>query len=237
MVVSAEGLLDGITAAGIVLSATGFGLFSLYKAIKLKAKLLAVAALTMFFVGLLWLGPFIDFILILTRERNIDPVQVYAILSYMWVAPTLIFAMYLGGELIWPKGKWIIVGIYIVLGVIFEMFLWFNTNHSFEVLGWEAPKVPGEDIIDASFDRTHPTFILIAVFLVSALVFLGIGFLIKAKQATGDLRKKFAFLSIGFIIFVLVGALDSILTIPIAIGAIRVVMMTFALWLYLGLKT
>lgn len=237
MAIHAEGMLDGITSAGIVLSATVFGLFTLYKAIKLKAKLLGVAALTMFFVGLLWLGPFTDLIFLLTREENIGypyPYEIYAILSYMWVAPTLVFAMYLGGELIWPKGKWIIVGIYIVLGVIFEMFLWFNTNHSFEEL---EPKVEGEYIIAASFDNSHPTFILVAIFLVSALVFLGFGFLIKAKQATGDLRRKFLFLAIGFIIFVFTGASDSLIEPGPLLGIIRGMMMTFAIWLYLGLKT
>ncbi len=234
MVISAEGLLDGMTSAGIVLSATIFGLFSLYKAIKLKAKLLGVAALTMFFVGLLWLGPFTDMMFLLIREENIDPVQVYAYLSYMWVAPTLVFALYLGSELIWPKGKWILVGIYIVLGVVFEMFLWFNTNHSFEEL---APEIPGETIIAASFERAHPTYLLVLIFLLSALVFLGIGFLIKAKQATGDLRRKFLFLSIGFIIFVLAGASDSLIAPGPVLWIIRGVMMTFAIWLYLGLKT
>jgi hypothetical protein len=60
---------------------------------------------------------------------------------------------------------------------------------------------------------------------------------VKAKQATGTLRKKFSYLSIGFIIFVLCGALDSILTLVYAIGIVRIVMATFALWMYLGLKT
>ena len=236
MAISPEGLLDGLTSAGIVLSATIFGLFTLYKAVKLKAKLLGVAALTMFFVGLLWLGPFTDLIFLLTRKENIDPYRVYALLSYMWVAPTLVFAMYLGGELIWPKGKWILVIIYIGLGVVFEMFLWFNTYTSFEEL---APKLDpdGYRIISASFDRTHPTFILIAIFLVSALVFLGIGFIIKAKQATGELRKKFLFLAIGFIIFVFAGASDSLIEPGPLLGIIRGAQMTFGLLMYLGLKT
>ena len=234
MVISPEGLLDGLTSAGIVLSATVFGLFTLYKAVKLKAKLLGVAALTMFFVGLLWLGPFTDLIFLLIRKENIDPYRVYALLSYMWIAPTLVFAMYLGGELIWPKGKWILVIIYIGLGVVFEMFLWFNTYTSFEEL---APEIPGETIIAASFDRTHPTFILIATFLVSALILLGIGFIIKAKQATGELRKKFLFLAIGFIIFVFAGASDSLIEPGPLLGIIRGAQMTFGLLMYLGLKT
>jgi hypothetical protein len=225
--------LDGLTASGIILSASIFALLSLYKSIKLKAKLLTIAALTMLMVGLLWLGPFIDFILVIFTGTNITPIPFYSLLSYMWVAPALVFAMWLGGELLIPKKKWILIGAFIILGAVFEYFLWFHTGDSFT---WTLLN-PGDGLIDASFVRTHPTFLLIALFLVFTLIFLGIGFLIKAKQATGELRKKFIYLAIGFIIFVLVGALDSILTLPIAIGFVRVVMMTFALWMYLGLKT
>jgi len=233
-----EGILDGSTASLIVLSSVAFGFFSLYKALKLKAKLLGIAGLVMIFVGFLWLGPTIDFILILTTGENIpgNPPTLYALLSYLWVAPALIFAIYLGAELIIPKKKWIFVGIFIVLGIVFEYFLWFDTVDSFDLLGVEAG-FEGEKIINASFETFHPTFLLVVVFLISALTFLGIGFAIKAKQATGVLRKKFMYLSIGFIIFVLSGALDSIIELPLAIGLIRVVMATFSLWMFLGLKT
>jgi len=229
--ISLIGLLDGITATGIVLSATIFGLLSFYRASKLGAKLLAVAGLTMFFVGFLWLGPMVDFFMVLFTETNLNPEMIYSVLSYMWVAPALITAMYLGSELMIPKRKWIIVGIYIVLGIIFEYFLWFHNSESFSF-----KLVPG-DLIDAEFKREFFTFILVAFFLLSTLIFLGIGFLIKAKQATGDLRKKFIYLALGFIIFVICGALDSIIPPGVAIGFIRVIMMTFALWMYLGLKT
>jgi hypothetical protein len=230
--VDALGLLDGLTAAGIIISATTFAFLSLYKSIKLKAKLLKIAALTMLMVGFLWLGPFIDFILVTFTGTNITPIYFYSLLSYLWVAPALIFAMWLGGELLIPKKKWILIGVFIILGVVFEYFLWFQTSDSFT---WTLLN-PGQDLIDASFVKTHPTFLLVALFLVFTLIFLGVGFLIKAKQATGELRKKFIYLALGFIIFVVCGALDSILTLPIAIGFVRVVMMTFALWMYLGLK-
>ncbi len=145
----------------------------------------------------------------------------------------LIFAIYLGGELIFPKRKWILVGIFIALGVIFEYFLWFHTTESFT---WNLAN-PGEDLIDASFVRLHPTFLMVAVFLVATLVLLGIGFFIKAKQATGELRRKFFYLGFGFTLFVVCGALDSIIPPGITIGFVRVAMATFALWMYLGLKT
>ncbi|MHA1783239.1 MAG: hypothetical protein ACTSUL_07405, partial [Promethearchaeota archaeon] len=100
--ISLIGLLDGITASGIVLSATIFGLLSFYRASKLGAKLLAVAGLTMFFVGFLWLGPMVDFFMVLFTETNLNPQMIYSVLSYMWVAPALITAMYLGSELMVP---------------------------------------------------------------------------------------------------------------------------------------
>jgi len=232
--VSPTGWLDGLTASGIILSSVIFGLLSLYKAKKLHAKLLAIAALTMFFVGCLWLGPFVDFIMVLFFNTNISPTWYYSLLSYTNVAPALIFAMYLGGSLLAPKRKWIIVGIYIILGVIFEYFLWLQNAQSFS---YSTPLAGSGDLINAEFVRTYITFYFVVLFLVSALIFLGIGFAIKAKQSTGELRKKFLYLSLGFIIFVACGALDSVVTLPVAIGVVRAVMMTFALWMYLGLKT
>jgi hypothetical protein len=233
MPIGFEGFLDGITASLIVFSSVIFGSFSLYKSIKLKAKLLAIAGLVMIFVGFLWLGPTIDFFLKLITDTNISPSVIYVFLSYTGVPVALFFAMYLGGELLVPKYKWILVGIFLVLGAIFEFFLWSQPLQSFGFIGVRFP----DGIIDADFNRTHPTFILVAVFLITSLIFLGIGMLVKAKQATGTLRKKFIYLAIGFIIFVICGALDSILTLPLAIGVIRIVMATFALWMYLGLKT
>ncbi len=233
MPIGFEGLLDGITASLIVFSSVIFGLFSLYKSIKLKAKLLTIAGLVMIFVGFLWLGPTVDFFLKLITNTNLSPEVIYVFLSYTWVAPALFFAMWLGGELLIPKYKWLLVAIFIILGGVFEFFLWTQPIQSFDSISVKFP----DGIIDADFNRGHPTFIMVAVFLVSSLIFLGIGMAIKAKQATGTLRKKFTYLSIGFIIFVLCGALDSILTLVLAIGIVRVVMATFALWMYLGLKT
>jgi len=231
--VSFIGWIDGLTATLIILSSVSFGLISLYKSVKLKAKLLSVAGIAMIFVGFLWLGPTVDLFLVLLTGANISPFSTYSILSYLWVAPALVFAIYLGGELILPKRKWIFVGIFIILGAIFEYFLWFHTTDSFT---WILAN-PGEDLIDASFVRAHPTFLMIAIFLVATLVFEGIGFFIKAKQSTGELRKKFFYLGFGFTLFVVCGALDSIIPPGIAIGFVRVAMSTFSIWMYLGLKT
>ena len=231
--VTTLGLLDGGTAGIILIFSAIFGILSFYHARKLEAKLLAVAGIMMFFVGFLWLGPFVDFLLVVFTGKNLDPMYLYGWLSYMWVAPGIITAMYLGSELMWPEKKKVVVIIYVIIGVIFELFLFLSVETTFQPF---VVKNPG-DVIDAKFNRTSPTFILIAVFLISVLIFLAIGFAIKAKQATGELRKKFGFLSIAFFIFVVCGALDSIIDPGVAIGIVRCVMATFSIWMFLGLKT
>ncbi|TFG09031.1 MAG: hypothetical protein EU539_00535 [Promethearchaeota archaeon] len=231
--ISPLGLLDGLTASGIILSSTIFGLLSFYNAKKLEAKLLAVAGVLMIFIGLFWLGPFSDFLSVLIFGKNIQPIYIYGWLSYIWVAPAIILAMYLGSELMVPEKKKIIMVFYGIIGIIFELFLFLDVSGTFIF----SLTRPGQDTIDASFNRTSITFFIIAFFLISVLIFEGIGFAIKARQATGDIRRKFTYLSLAFIIFVVCGALDSIISLGVAIGIIRIVMMSFALFMYLGLKT
>jgi hypothetical protein len=231
--VSTLGYLDGLTATGIILSSVIFGILSFYHARKLGARLLGIAGMMMILIGLLWLGPFVDFLMILTTGKNIRPVQVYMWLSYMWVAPAIILAMYLGSELLAPEKKKAILIFYSILGVIFELYLFLDWTNAFT---WTLNN-PGQEIIDSSFQRTSPAYWIIIFFLVSTFIFEGIGFAIKAKQATGEIRKKFRYLSIGFIVFVVCGALDSVIPPGVAIGISRLVMMTFALWMFLGLKT
>ncbi len=231
--VSTLGYLDGLTATGIILSSVIFGILSFYHARKLGARLLGIAGVMMILIGLLWLGPFVDFLLILTTGKNIAPIQVYMWLSYLWVAPAIILAMYLGSELLAPEKKKAILIFYSILGVIFELYLFLDWTNAFT---WTLNN-PGQDTIDSSFQRTSPAYWIIIFFLVSTFIFEGIGFAIKAKQATGEIRKKFRYLSIGFIVFVVCGAIDSVAPLGYAIGFSRLVMMTFALWMFLGLKT
>ncbi len=231
--VSTLGYLDGLTATGIILSAVIFGLLSFHSARKLDARLLAVAGVMMIFIGLFWLGPFVDFLSILFTGKNIRPIYVYGWLSYVWVAPAIIVSMYLGSELLVPEKKKIVIAIYAILGIIFEFLIFLDVSGTFTF----TLNNPGQDTIDSSFNRTSPTYWIIIFFLISTLIFEGFGFAIKAKQATGEIRKKFTFLSIGFIVFVVCGAIDSILPLGVAIGFSRAVMMSFSLWMYLGLKT
>ena len=226
--------LEGLTASSVISVGIILGLISIIKGRKLKAKLLTVLGLAIFFIGFLYLGPTTDFLTVIITGSNITSefwgLGIYGILSYLWIAPALVMAMYIGGELIIPKRKWILVIIYMVLGIIFEYFLWFQTDNTFVI-----DLVPGE-IIDSSFVLLYPTFLLMALFILSILIFHGIGFLIKAIKSIGVLRKKFLLLGIGFIIFSIAGAGDSLVNPGIGLVIVRTAMISSIVLMYLGLK-
>jgi hypothetical protein len=235
-------LIDGLTATLIITTSISFGALSLYNAKKLGAKLLYWAAALVVVVGFLWLGPFIEFLTVVFTAGEVHlPGQVYGWLSYLWVGPGVLMAMYLGGELLAPDKKNIIIIIFGSLGILFEVLMFAFPDGRAEELffgtfTWE-PVAAGELLmVNTGFNNLAITFWLVALFLGSILIFEGIGFALKAKQATGALRKKFVYLSIGFTIFVVCGALDSILDVGPIVGIVRGVMSTFAIWTYLGLK-
>lgn len=207
-----------------------FGIFFIYKSKKLEADLLLYAGILVIFTGLFYLGASADFLSVLFTGNNLDNrFGLHGILAYMWVAPAVIVAMNIGAEIMFPEKKKIIIIIYAVLGIIFELFLFLDTNNAFTF-------ALNEDVIDSSFNRTHPTFFFIAFFLATVFVFIGIGFLIKSRQASGEIRKKFAYISLGFILFVICGALDSLVAPGIFLIIIRIGMISYAWLVYLGLK-
>ena len=230
--------LNGISALGVVFVNLILGLYSLYKANKLKARLLTVTSLTIIFIGLLWLGPTVDFIkIILIDGTNIEPVWVYPLLSYMWAAPGITLGMYIGGELLMSKKKWILVGIYLVISIAYEFFLFSNPIASFKYDPPYPSSPLGSNLIDTSSNYLYPTSYFLIVFILSILIFNGIGFLVKAKQSTGILRKKFLYLAIGFIVFAVIVTFDSVFPPMVALFIVRFGIILSSILLYLGIRS
>ena len=106
MALEVDGWIDGITASGVVIFGIIFGLFFIYRSKKTNAKLLAYLGLTNIFAGLVFMGVFVDFLFVLIIQENIINTDgIVAILSYIWFAPAIITAMYIGAELLNPKKK------------------------------------------------------------------------------------------------------------------------------------
>jgi len=230
--------LTGLSALFVVIFGIIVGLFALIKSIKTKQKLLRNFGIMAILMGLLLLGPATDFLYVIFTTistgtgSNIDFI-LYVRLSYMWVAPGIVFMMWIGGELLAPKAKWYIVGIYSVIGIIFEFFL-FNdllTENSFKP--YDPPL--GEDVIDASFNTGALPFIIIVILILSVLLFDGIGSLRKAKQLTGELRKRFLYLTIGFFLFTIAAVMDALLAPGPVLFISRFGFMADNVFLYYGL--
>jgi hypothetical protein len=236
------GWLNGISATGVLTVNLIIGIFSFIKSRKLKAKLLTVTSLTIFFIGLLWLGPTTDFLKILITGENIeavwfypvsDPV-IYPILSYMWAAPGIFFGIYIGGELLMPKKKWYVLTAYLIISIVYEFFLFYDPISSFE---YTVPVPNGSDIIDTSGNYSYPTAFFLIFFILSILLFNFIGFLSKAIKSTGVLRKKFLSLAFGFLLFAIVVTFDALIPPGILLSLVRFGIIVSSILLYIGIRT
>lgn len=233
---SSIGLLDGLTALSVVLAGIIFGAYSFYKSIKLKARLLGVTGLATISVGFILLGPAIDLMVLLITTHNLEPYWLYGLLSYSWTAPITIFGLYIGSELLLPKKKWLIVAIYGGLSVVFEVILfWFSFN-SPEVIFLYHEDPSGNFLLNTSINPRSIAFILMLVFLISGLIFNGFGFLRKSRQSSGEIKRKFLYLSLGWILFIICGALDGLVDPGIYTFFIRFGLIISIIFMYLGVR-
>ncbi|MFX1260309.1 MAG: hypothetical protein ACFFAN_20865 [Promethearchaeota archaeon] len=232
---NSDGWIDGITASGVVIFGILFGLFFMYKAVKTKAKLLFYLGLANILAGLMFLGVFTDFLLVLFTESNIDNTNgLDGILSYIWFAPVIIVSMFIGAELLTPRIKWYIVIIFLILGIVFEIVIFVDPIGSFY---FDEPITsPPKELIDYNVNLDTLAGILMGCFLLSVLFFLGFGFLYKAFQSTGEIKRKFFFLSIGVFCFCIFGLLEGLTAPGYLVIIVRIGYLSSFWFMYIGLK-
>ncbi|NVM45224.1 MAG: hypothetical protein HWN79_09930 [Candidatus Lokiarchaeota archaeon] len=202
------GWIDGITASGVVIFGFIFGLFFLYKSRKTNAKILTILGIVNILAGLMYLGVFTDFLVVLATGSNLDnSYGLVGILSYIWFAPVVILALYIGVELLIPKRKWYLMVIIIVICILFEILFFMDPMGTFNFV---PLLIAGELLIDYNVNMFTPAGIIMALMLLLILVILGFGFLIKSFQSTGILKKKFFYLSAGSICFCIFGLLEGL---------------------------
>ncbi len=113
--ISTTGWIIGGTALITMIFSIIIGIFFIYKAKKLEAKLLYYAGIMILCSGFFYLGASTTFLSLILTGRNIsNDSGVHGLLTYTSVAPGIICAMYLGSELLVPEKKKIIVSIYAV---------------------------------------------------------------------------------------------------------------------------
>ncbi len=232
---SPDGWIDGITASGVVIFGIIFGLFFFYVSRKRKAKLLLYLGLANLLAGLMFLGVFLDFLLVVITENNIDNTNgLVGILSYIWFAPTVITAMYIGTELLTPKMKWYIISIIAIISIIFEIVIFMDPLNAFYFD--EPTTIPPERLIDYNVNLDTMAGMLVGSLLLSVLIFLGIGFLYKAFQSTGEIKRKFYFLSLGSICFCIFGLLEGLTAPGFMVIIVRIGYLSSFWFMYVGLR-
>ncbi|MBA7566666.1 hypothetical protein ES708_08361 [subsurface metagenome] len=230
-----EGWIDGITASGVVIFGIIFGIFFLYKSRKSGAKILTILGVVNILAGLMYLGVFTDFLVVLMTQNNLDNTYgLVGILSYIWFAPIIILAIYIGAELLVPKKKWYLMILIIILSAIFEVLFILDPLGTFNFVD---PVNPGEILIDYNVNMFTPAGLIMAVLLLTVLVILGFGFLIKSFQSTGILKKKFFLLSMGSICFCIFGLLEGLTAPGLMVIFVRIGYLTSFWLMYFGLKT
>ncbi|MFX0081003.1 MAG: hypothetical protein ACFE94_04545 [Candidatus Hodarchaeota archaeon] len=79
-------LLNGLTVLRALIFSTTIGLYFFFKSKEFNIKLLSYLGLMIFFIGLMWLGPLVDFLTIVITTKNLDnSYGLYGILRYMWI--------------------------------------------------------------------------------------------------------------------------------------------------------
>ncbi len=231
---STIGWVDGLTASGVVIIGCIFGIYFIYKSKKIDADLLLYTGLLVILAGLAFLGVFLDFLMVISTGKNIPNLYgLVGLLSYIWIAPLVVIGMYVGARLILPEKKRIITVIYLVLMILFEIAIFMDPMNSFNFV---YPKRSGEALIDYNLVLMSPAGFLMIIFLISLLVFLGLGFLIKALQATGNVRKKLLLVSLGVFLYTIFGLFESLTEPGFALIFIRIGYISGPLFMYIGLK-
>ncbi|MFX0071546.1 MAG: hypothetical protein ACFFAO_10695 [Candidatus Hermodarchaeota archaeon] len=231
-----NGWIDGITASGVVIFGIIFGSFFVYRSRKTEAKMLLYLGLANIFAGLMFLGVFLDFLLVLLVQQNMPNNGIVAILSYVWFAPAIVTAIYLGAKILTPKVKYYIIIVFLGILVFFDIVLFTDPLGSFN-FNPLPPAIPVINLIDYNVNLNTLAGYLMGALLISVIILLGIGFMYKAFQSTGAIRKNFLYLSLGSLCFCIFGLLEG-LTVPgFFVIIVRIGYLSSFWFMYLGLKT
>ena len=240
MALTTFGWIDGITASMEVIFGIVFGLFFLYQGKKRKANQLVKLAIVSMMAGLMFLGVFLDFVLIVLTGSNIDNSWGAAgLLSYIFFAPLIVLAMYIGSELHFPEKKNIekmLLVVYSTLGIIFTIIIFLDPFSAF-YFGYPDgyPNNPNE-LIDYNINLTSIAGLIMIFMLFSVLILLGLGTLIKGMKLSGEIRKRFILISLGAFCFGIFGIFEGLIVPGGILIIVRIGYLSSFWFLYYGLS-
>ena len=252
--------IDGLSASAVVLSGIGFGLLFYLHARNNEATLLKLAGYFSILGGLLFLGVFLDFIWVLTTGQNIpNDTGIIGWISYMWYPPMMTVAILIAVSVLKPEWKKLSLGIFAILGLIFEIVLIIQPLQSFYFV---YPPSSGENLVDYNINPTSIAGIMVILLMVPVLIFNGLGFLhgiminkgglsqynldakkeadawgIRERIASGEIKNNFIFLFLAVVLFGFGGAMESLTEPGILLVIVRAAWVCSFIFMYLGSKS
>jgi len=234
LMLSVEGWINGLTATGIFVFGGCLGIFFIYQSRKTNAKLLLDLSLFLMLTMWVYWGVCFDFFtLIFTgtvwfpQDSAIEDLRT----KFVWVAGGLMSmaGINIGAKILAPNKKWYFLSIIMFLSIIYIIILFLDVRGTIQTI--YVNEIPLGYLIPGTLAHT---IILILVFII--LLFNVSGFFYKATHSTGIIRKKFIFLALGFLLFIIFLTTEGLISeIPILI-LVRVGIITSYWIIYLGLR-
>jgi len=226
--------IAGASASLILLTGYITGILTIIKGAKQKASLMIWSGLFLVLMGQFYLGTVVSFVKLLVTGSNLNISLLGAKLAYTGAPISITIGMYIGFSMVKPKWR-------------YNMTLFYGASAIFYWLGMYIPRYENINLAEVLPLRTLEegiglvdislqgwVLILTALYLVSLLAFNTSGLLILAKNSSGVIKKKAIIQSIGYFIFVAIGAIDSLLELAEWIFIPRIIMVIGYILLYFG---
>jgi len=234
LMLSFDGWVDGISATLVLFISAILGIYMITQSIKTNARLLKYCGYLFITGGLMFLGVFYDFIVVLSTGDNANNIHgIVGLLSYVWPPITLLLSMYVVTELVNTKYKFLLMIIYFLLTISLYVILFIDPWGSLIFIN---PESPGDSLIDFQSNFLSLAGILLLIMALSYLIFIGTGLLFKSFSSEGILRKKIRTFAIGQYLLNIFSMIEGWTTPGMTIILIRAGLL-FSFWLlYLALR-
>ncbi|MHA1821840.1 MAG: hypothetical protein ACTSU2_09240 [Promethearchaeota archaeon] len=230
-IISLNAWIDGISALILVFIGIIWFIYFLLKYKKEKKALMPLVALLGLLFGLFYSGPAVGIIHLAIKDTNLDPI-IYAYLSYTLMPLTIVVVMNIGFALFYPKYRNLASIIYGLTAIPY--YIWWFLYPNQVIIQHQIS--PG-DLQDIGLSSV--VGILTMVYLMSLLIILAGGFLTLYTKLDSDTQKRrkrsSLLLALGFILFFISGAIDSLFVSSLTIVA-RIIMILSYYMQFLGFK-
>ena len=178
-------------------------------------------------LGLAWMGTSVSFLMILITGEGLS-IRTYFFATLFWMAITSFFWMWTMTELLIKDKKRIILLLYGIIGIIYEIFLVYSLFDNPSNLG-----TLNNPPLDSEYQGIVMLYILFALSCVSISLFIFIWKSLKLDDK--EIRLKSKFLLIGLISYIIGSLADGMFHLDITtIIIIRILLILSAIEFYIG---